>query len=96
MHGTYYCKQSEQMKLGVEFNGGPRGAFAAMGYQFDSPDHYVIRGQLDTNWTAASVVEKRFGKHSPYSVSLSVAVDLPSNQASAGVGFSVGGPGPVQ
>lgn len=91
-HASYYQKGNENVSVGVDYEYSSRlqDSCVSMGYQFDIPKaNAVIKGMLDTNWTVASVFEKRL-QTLPFTFLLSGMINHDKNQCRFGFALQVG------
>ena len=62
----------------------------SLGYQLDVPQaNFTFKGQIDSNWTVASMMEKRLVPY-PFTLSLCAIMNHTAQAARVGVGLTVG------
>uniref|UniRef100_A0A8C6T376 Translocase of outer mitochondrial membrane 40 homolog, like n=2 Tax=Neogobius melanostomus TaxID=47308 RepID=A0A8C6T376_9GOBI len=61
-HASYYHKASDQLQVGVEFEGSMRmqDTSVSFGYQIDVPKaNLQFKGSIDSNWVVGATLEKK-------------------------------------
>lgn len=89
---SYYQKASEGVQIGVEMQGGmrTREMCCAIGYQVDLPKSGLLfKGQLDSNWSVAGVLEKKLAPM-PFTLGISGYAHHAKKIYRFGIGFTVG------
>eukprot|EP00116_Pleurobrachia_bachei_P013657 sb/3473919/ len=88
----FYVKGNEQVECAVEFEYVKQmgESITTLGYCVDLPKGLSkFRGSIDTDWSVAGVLEKRFEAF-PFAFTLSGLLNHKKNQAKFGIGFTIG------
>jgi len=89
---SYYHKVTENLQMGVELEGAAttQEYLCTIGYQQDIPSaNLVFKGQIDTNWCVAGVLEKRL-LPLPFTFSMSALANHVKGTYRFGVGLLIG------
>ena len=88
----FYVKGNDQVECAVEFEYVKQmgESITTFGYTVDLPKGLSkFRGSIDTDWSVAGVLEKRFEAF-PFAFTLSGLLNHKKNQAKFGIGFTIG------
>jgi Eukaryotic porin len=92
VYASYYQRVMDTMQFGVELMRNARNeVMTTLAYQLEVSNRFIMRAQVDTNWTATAVIERRLGKTVPFTLTISTVLDCLKSQTGIGVGLNLGG-----